>query len=219
MIDRTWQPLPRKCRRPATSTAAFTLLELLLVLALAAALAAMAVPAVGVLLADGRIKRAGDEIRIVLAQTRLTAMRSGRTQMFRCEIGTNRYTVQPWNDASDMTEAADMLGKTLPGMAGTQAGGAIYTPPEPTVAQVQELPEGIRFADERVESSQRAMFIEQQAALVSEEGWSQPILFYADGTTSTAVVRVKSENGSVVRVQLRGLTGEAMVSEVTSDET
>lgn len=207
----------RRSLRPASR--AFTLLELLLVLVLIAALAAMAVPSISVLLADGRIKRAGDEIRIVLAQSRLKAMRTGRTHMFRCEIGTSRYSVQPWNDASDMTEAADMSGQTLPGTAGTQAAAAIYSPPEPTAADVLELPERIVFADEQVESSQRSLFILQQATLAAEAGWSQPILLYADGTTSTAVLRVKAEDGSVVKVQLRGLTGEATVSEVTVDES
>lgn len=195
----------------------FTLLELLLVLALLVAVTAMALPSINVMLADGRIKRAGDQIRIVLAETRLEAMRSGRTHIFRCQIGTGKFSASPLPSAGDMTEAADMAGKMPLGSAGTAAAASAYIPPDPTPAEIIELPEGIVFNNEQVENAQRGMINAQQIARATQgdqEAWSQPIFFYADGTTSTALVQVKAADGAAINVQLRGLTGEALVTDV-----
>lgn len=199
--------------KPVTRSA-FTLLELLLVLVLVASLAAMAMPSMSVLLADSRIRRAGDQVRIVLAQARLEAMRTGQTQVFRCQIGTSDYTVTAYSDASDLTETAEA--RAAIGTVGTTA-TAIYQPPDPQPTETEQLPESIVFEDQQVASSLRAMQINEQAAIATDTSWSAPILLYADGTTSTATVRVKSDDGSAVTIQLRGLTGDATVSEVSSE--
>lgn len=202
-------------RRPG-----FTLLELLLVLALLAAVMALALPSVGMMMADGRIKRAGNQVQIALADARLEAMRSGRTQVFRCQLGTGQYTLTPLHSAADMTEAADMAGQIVPGSAGSAAAASTYTPPEPVAVEISELPDGITFSDQQVESAQRGMLAVQQAAQADraeQESWTQPIFLYADGTTSTALLKVRSANGATVSVQLRGLTGEAMVSDVGTE--
>jgi hypothetical protein len=46
------------------------------------------------------------------------------------------------------------------------------------------------------------------------DGWSQPLMFYADGTTSNAVIVVQAEGIGKVLVKIRGLTGETDVTEV-----
>jgi hypothetical protein len=40
----------------------------------------------------------------------------------------------------------------------------------------------------------------------------QDILFYPDGTTSTAEVTIKNERGKYITIKLRGLTGAARVT-------
>ncbi len=60
---------------------AFTLLELLLVIAILAALACMTMPKWGMLLNARRLKRAGDQVRSSVASLRVAAIRSGRGRL------------------------------------------------------------------------------------------------------------------------------------------
>jgi hypothetical protein len=136
-------------------------------------------------------------------------------------LGSGILSVRPWRSATDMTEAADMTGS---GSALLQGGSPMLAPgvsgPGQEEAQQIELPEGIVVADARVESSTRSLAIENQTSSEQAAGWSQPLLFYADGTTSTAAVTVRDpdpqnqEVGPTVMVMLRGLTGEPTITEV-----
>jgi Tfp pilus assembly protein FimT len=47
-------------------------------------------------------------------------------------------------------------------------------------------------------------------------GWSEPIFFYPDGTTSNAQLLLKNKQGRMVELFLRGLTGIVTVSDVTA---
>ncbi|NND97551.1 MAG: prepilin-type N-terminal cleavage/methylation domain-containing protein, partial [Pirellulaceae bacterium] len=57
---------------------AFTLLELLLAIAIVAALSAVAIPQIGMMLGDRRLVRAADQLRIEITERRVEAMREGR---------------------------------------------------------------------------------------------------------------------------------------------
>jgi hypothetical protein len=85
---------------------------------------------------------------------------------------------------------------------------------DPGAEETFDLPEGVRFESIGVTSVARSMEIEQQTASDTASGWSQPILFYPDGSTSTAAVVVVSEGIGRVVVRMRGITGDATVSEV-----
>ena len=78
------------------------------------------------------------------------------------------------------------------------------------------LPEDISFVAGDARSESRAMKIEQ-TIIESERNvqWSRPILFYPDGSTSDAFVVVGSPQQIGVRIDLRGLTGTAKVSEIS----
>ena len=65
-----------------------------------------------------------------------------------------------------------------------------------------------------VVSAARAAEIEQLTLSNQSEGWSRPILFYPDGSTSTAVVTLTSGTIGQVVVKIRGITGDVSVSEV-----
>jgi hypothetical protein len=82
----------------------------------------------------------------------------------------------------------------------------------------EELPQGIRFlAGDSLETA-RSVDVEADLEAATSASrdvtWSSPILFYSDGTTSTAEIILANEQGRAVRVSLRGLTGVAKVSEV-----
>lgn len=201
-------------RRPDRS-GGFTIVELLLALAILVTLAAMVVPSFTGLLADRRVLRAGDQLRIEFMQARLSAMRSGRTYMVQLSTETHQLRVRPWVDANDMTEALDQTGSSSALLTGGNAmAGSMQAVDVEADAREVDLPEGVTITSLNVQSSQRSFMIESQVQTEAAVGWGQPILFYPDGTTSTAAVTVTSAGIGQVIVLLRGLTGEATVTDV-----
>lgn len=209
--DARWWTRDRRPRR----SGGFTIVELLLALAILVTLAAMVVPAFTGLLSDRRVLRAGDQLRVEFMQARLAAMRSGRTYMVQISAGSNQFRVMPWVDANDMTEAIDQTG----GSAALLMGGnalAVSMQEVDVAAQTREieLPENVTFTQVNIQSSPRSFLIESQAQADAAAGWGQPIIFYPDGTTSTAAVTMATEGVGQVIVLLRGLTGEATSTDV-----
>lgn len=222
----------------------FTLLELLLVLAVMVALGAIAVPGIVGILANRQVARGGSGVRVAMVQARLEAMRTGRTQLMQVEIGGSRFKVVPYHDASDVTEAADMIGRGTAAASGTIAmpvapAAATAAVPAPAgsrdalsaAVDEEKLPDLVVFGAAQVQATARSSTIDQAASAAGAAGlgaagalgtagtapgeWSQPILFYADGTTSTAIVTLGREEVGRVVIRLRGLTGETRISEVT----
>ena len=46
------------------------------------------------------------------------------------------------------------------------------------------------------------------------DGWSDPIYFYADGSTSDARLLLATDRNSAMRLLLRGITGSVTVDDV-----
>lgn len=208
-----WQPVARvrRSERPG----GFTIVELLLALAILVTLAAMIIPSFTGLLADRRVLRAGDQMRVEFMQARLAAMRSGRTYMVQLSTETHQLRVRPWVDANDMTESLDQTGGASALLTGGNAmAGSMQQVDIEAESREVELPDGVTITGVNVQSSQRSFMIESQMQAEASAGWGQPILFYPDGTTSTAAVTVTSEGVGQVIVLLRGLTGEATATEV-----
>ena len=129
--------------------------------------------------------------------------------------------VQPWMRASDSVEAS--AGATIVTELGqaidteSTAQGVSTSVADVTVGQ-KSLEEDIVFASADIMNDMRALSEQSlgdsmQAGAI---GWSQPILFYPDGSTTTAHVVVQDVRGRRKAVQLRGLTGEAKIIEVAS---
>ena len=89
---------------------AFTLLELLLTLAVLAALTAVAIPQIGLLAGDRRLVRGGDLLRVEITRLRVDAMRQGRVLMLEGMLQGNSFRSKPFYSASDATEAYDQTG-------------------------------------------------------------------------------------------------------------
>ena len=200
-------------RQPISRRSAFTLLELLLTLAVLAATAAVVIPQLGWLIGDRRLMRAADQLRVEMTRLRVKAMREGTVMIMEGALEEGSFRIRPHDSVSDSTESMDVAAPSalLSGAKQELAAPALQVVSEPR--QV-ELPENVVIAGVSVISAVRSMAVEQETMGEQSQGWSRPILFYPDGTTSTAVVNLRHETMGSISVRLRGITGDATVGEV-----
>jgi len=189
-----------------------TLLEVLLVLCLLVVLAALAWPALDRPWANQRLRRAADVVRLAWVRARIDAMASGKTYLFRYELESGRFVVECWQGAE-----ADL--ESQPGEWFGQAD--LDAPAQSALLATAErrLPEDVRFTAGQSELDDRANFV--LAAITQDTAagaWSDPVLFYPDGTATAAELRLANQYGRQISVALRGLTGVVTVGEVHSDE-
>lgn len=190
-----------------------TLLEILLVVGILVIIASLASPSLLGMMESQKLRKSADLLRAEMARTRLRAMKSGRIQMFRYQVGGSGYLAQPWYAADDAVEASDQqqeFGRILQ----TSQQEVMYDD-TPT-----ELPEGIRFLGGQTLQDQRSASIDEalQQELSRQQEWSPPILFYPDGSTSNALVVLFNKRSQVIEVSLRGITGMTETSDLTRAE-
>ncbi len=210
--------------RPRTRTdasRAFTLVEVLLVLALLVIVAGMAWATLQRPMARQRLRSAADEVRSQWCAARIDAMKSGHTFAFRYLVHGDRYHLA----AQDDTEAA----------TSTSAPPSSSAAPSSTTAQTAEsdddelgddplpppvdkvLPQGIRFLPADGNNDLAAMGDNHETGPADNSGdWSDPIYFYADGSTSDARLSIASDRHAAMRLQLRGITGSVTVDDNTA---
>ena len=196
----------------AKRAAGFTLVELLLVMALIVAVGAITLPALQGPLENQRLRKAADVVRTQWAKTRIESMQTGRIHVFQCEADGSVFRIEPWYTEGDYLEA-DLMTATS-GDAMGLAGAPGSDPLTDGTSQVveQPLPEGVVFSGGVAKSTGRSLMVEQ--ALAATGSAVQPILFFPDGTTSNAQLVLSNRNGQCVVLQLRSLTGIAEVSDM-----
>jgi prepilin-type N-terminal cleavage/methylation domain-containing protein len=204
---------PPTCRIPAGRRLAYapcrsglTLIEMILVLAVLVAAAAIALPALHGPMSDQRLRKAGDLVLAQWARARLTAMKTGQMQVFRYEIGTDLYQVQPRLDESFFLEgSADASQLMAPNML-------LQNPNRDGRDSLlgvagQRLPSGVTFFTGRTEMDSRVGQLQNEDPSIAMAGsMVQPIIFYPDGTTTQARIVLTNER-FFVELKLRGLTG------------
>ncbi len=201
---------------------AFTLLEAMLVLAIVAMIGTIAVPRMQGMYERSKLRGMANELRLIWDTARLDAMRTGQAQVFRCLPESGSYSVVPLVLPSDIGSAGAGATVMLSGgaVAETQAGGRL-TAVDPTSQSTKQLEQGITFVSCQVVGSQRAYAIAQDAQAngisdIDPQTVGQAVIFYPDGSTSTAEVRIQNESGSMRAVQLRGLTGHSRVVDIAT---
>lgn len=208
--------LPNRHRR------AITLIEVLLVLAVLVMLAAMTWPALGEPMASQRLLKAADRIRTEWAKARVGAMRTGQTYIFRYTVDDSSFTIE----AQAGPEAVDLLSSSTTGVFDEFATDATMAT-EATEQAKGNLPENIKFISAEVAFDTRSsslgttddgtVLTATDATETISDG-TEPILFFPDGTTSTAKLTLENEYQRRVDVSLRGLTGMMTVGDSYSSE-
>jgi hypothetical protein len=190
---------------PHRIRAGLTLVELVLVLALL-----VVVTGISVSLLEGTFSRAslnsgGDLLRGAWAKARLAAMQSGSPHVFRFEPNGGRFQIVTLNSLGAPEQS-------------------VLEPIDPEAEPTKndfvrlsdnKLPEGVFFVTGNISSSAQVL---ATLPVTMEGPWSQPILFYPDGTTSDATVVLANERQHAIRVTLRGLTGNSQMVEADLEE-
>ncbi len=189
--------------RRAPPLRGFTLVEMLIVLALLAALASLAWPAVRGMAAKSELRSAAGNVRSALARARLRAIESGVPQRFRYQPGAGRY------EALNCGTPDDASGEPAqPSRVPTD-----ILPPEP-IGGV--LPSGVHFAgpDEIALPDEIRPSAPGRDAPIGSAGWSRPIVFQTNGKTCDLRLRLLGQDRHYVDVKLRGLTGSVKIGHV-----
>jgi type II secretion system protein H len=206
----------------------FTLLELLLVLTLLVVVGGIVSQSLRGPIESQRLRRSSELLRIALGRARVKAMQSGQTQVFQYEVAGRRYKTQPlaldseaseWGlDAFDQSD--QLLQANDPNNPDLFAGTG--SKQVNTLAQLRyQLPEGIVFQQGATEIDLRMSLAQEELAAIDQtaQNWSQPILFYPDGSTSEARLFLSNQAGvRFIAIRLRSLTGIPVVSGVLSQE-
>tara|TARA_B110000263_G_scaffold102892_1_gene89989 strand:+ start:1990 stop:2709 length:720 start_codon:yes stop_codon:yes gene_type:complete len=216
----------RAKRRAAITRGGFTLFELLVVAAVIILIGAIIFPALMSTTETQHLVSSGDTMRTFFARSRNKAMRSGQTLALRYQIGGNQFIIEPWDTGDSNLEANassfNMLGQLQQALTDDR------NVTMRLLQQVQTLPGDTVFASgtQAFDSREFAQFdamldpnasnVDSSSVTESVDGvWSQPILFYPDGSTSQAEVRIGTEDLQIfVLVRIRGLTGIAYVTEI-----
>jgi type II secretory pathway pseudopilin PulG len=207
----------------ATRHSAYTLLELLLVLAIIVAVAGVVTPTVVDRMGDYKLKRGAEMARSAISSTRIHAIDLSSVYQFRVESGGRRYLAIPTDTEALVTSQT----------ASSTAANAL-----PTTAIVHgELPEDLSFQPVVLATGNAPSATMATTGMppggtdpawtaafghVPNSGdylsaaWSAPVIFRPDGSAMEAAVNVIDKRGDGFQLKVRELTGEVTVTRLTT---
>jgi prepilin-type N-terminal cleavage/methylation domain-containing protein len=217
----------------------YSLLELLIVLAVLAALVAFAQPAIRSSADKASLTGAAAQVQAAISKTRALALREAAPVWFRWQPnGSNwwieRSTPHTTETAAGLTPAGQSLTpppempSDLPPETTTQTSAA--TPTTITVLRMGTLPAGVRFLDPNQTPNQLPEHTPPTPPLTPPPPNSLPgqdsselsaappqdrLLFSAAGRTSNHTLQLLGQRDFIVELSVRGLTGLARFSKPT----
>jgi len=168
---------------------AFTLLELLLVLAVVVLMLSIAYPALSGYIADARLQAGADHLRTRFAEARFQASENNQPYLFAVKPGESGYRLAP--------DTTDSMNNTDPQASGND--------PATSVVVEDVLPSNIKFnLDAGAASGPSA-----------GDGYVGILTFYPDGSCSDdKSIRLDLDGASPIEIRVRGLTGSVTVRTV-----
>jgi prepilin-type N-terminal cleavage/methylation domain-containing protein len=198
------------CRatRAGRRCSGYTLLELLLVLAILVAVASAVAPTVVARMAEYRLKRGAEATRFAIAAARVHAIDLSSVYQFRYEPGGRRYLAVPTEiDAAAGSAGALPPSAVVSGQLPEDLSFKVATVVGPAVL----MPVGSTDADWA-----GALARVSNAGDFSSATWSPPIIFRPDGTAVDAALNVVDQHGDGYELRVRELTGEVFVTHLGS---
>ncbi len=174
---------------------AFTLIELLLVLAVIIVVMGMATPSINRMFQRTALDRGADLVRAAMGEARVKAIKEGDVYSVFVAQGSNWFDVAPFANSQNQISRANRDQSFS-----RQQGNTSF--------EDNLLPRGVNFTATEVLSDSRATEVMAGTGGSGGNGLQQ-ILFYPDGTSQDASIVLQNEIGGIVEIQLRGLTGLA----------
>jgi type II secretion system protein H len=166
----------------------FTILELLLVLAVIVMLAAIAVPSIEAMYSQVRVQAAADQLRGRLAQARSQAINDGRPYRIGVKPDTGDYRIAP--------DSAEFWGD---GTAPTASSDDIFPPP---LIDQATLPSQIVF---RISGNPP-----------SSGGWTTLVTYLPTGSAvDDCTIRLEREDSQPIEIEVRAITGGVKSRQLT----
>lgn len=180
----------------------YTLVELLIVVAILTAMVGLGLPSLRKFSEKGELLNAARQLRAELLSARLAAIESGNPTAFRYQLGGRSFAViKPQADSASEPAASPSLETTGEGW------GEVAEIEE---GDEQQLPAGLQFLDPQDPEAAPAAARSEPASGGGGE-WSSPVVFYPNGRALNAQLRLASRRYRV-DVLVRGLTGTVQIS-------
>ncbi len=183
-----------KCEFRIENRLGFSLMELLLVMAILVFVGALSVPAIQQTFARQSLDKSADRLRVAMGQARVQAIREGEVYAVFFIEGGQWFNVAPFSKSQEQKTLANDRQRVA-----DEGGQSNF--------ESDLLPSGISFAANVIPINARAA----ESLGGEESGTIRPILFYPDGSSQIAKIVMQNSKESYVEVQLRGLTGLSSV--------
>ena len=191
----------------------FTLFELLLVLSLLVVMGGLIVPALSGAFTHTKLHSAADDIQSAWSEARLAAIEGGRPVAFCCLIGGGEFETKPHQLG---TEGGEPVAETRRDDDEADVEGDEGNDDSHGILANGNLADGLTFSEAAAADALDSADPGLRSSVRDSSGWSPPIVFYPDGQSSDAVVRIAHDEGRGIAVTLRGLTGISRKSEIGS---
>ncbi|WP_417384608.1 prepilin-type N-terminal cleavage/methylation domain-containing protein [Gimesia sp.] len=195
---------PHPFRNAHQRRAAFTLFEMLLVLALLLVLVSVVWPAVLRISSSNRLRQSMQDVNSAFAAARIRAIEHGVNYHVYLELGGNQYLVVPVDQGLLGINTED----SSPATTGTS-----------DAFLVRELPEEFQFSKTvSATVTEPIIPLEWLSGLPNAKDlrWvesSFPITFYPDGTAALSLQHdILKKEQKVASIEVRGLTGNTTIS-------
>jgi len=147
------------------------------------------------MLGRSELHEGAKQVRAALAKARLRAIESGAPQRFRYRPGTGRFEVAALPISPDESEAPSASARTRQRRDDAPA--------------AETIPSGVWFVEPG--SARNGPDTENPRPTADNTGWSGPIVFFPNGRSSDARIRLAGSGGFYVEISLRGLTGSTRI--------
>jgi prepilin-type N-terminal cleavage/methylation domain-containing protein len=190
-------PDHRSCRRDG-----FTLFELLIVLGVMLLIAGIVWPRMLAFYQTSRLKDNARRIYDTIAAARLAAIDHGVAYQFFYEPSGRHFLMIPSEDQAASGSSDD--------------GGATFNLP----ARAGQIPENFTLSSAGGEEQGSVTLTPEMLRDVPQEldlsnvNWSQPVVFYPDGSGSDMQVDIEDDRQQYISISVRTLTGTASLSPV-----
>lgn len=195
-------------RRTISGKYGFTLVEMILIMAVLVTAFAVSWPSLNRMYQDAQLRQGVDQVQVQLVSARVHAVDAGMIYQFRYEPGGRRFMIVPFDQegllSSDLT-------------LGTGGGGEVQS----VWKCAGIIGETLQFDASGLGATASQVPIEWLNGVPNTDdffqvNWSAPMYFNADGSSTGGTLDVFDSHGQFARISVRPLTGGVTASKVES---